>query len=81
MLELHYPADEEWEAYAKKESHELPRFSLTEARERKCAWIAESDVFAAEPVRSHFNLLDPVEEQHLRSDRTRDSTSSPHQRC
>ena len=39
----------------------LPTNSIEEARTMGCAWISEEDGFAADPVRSHFNLLDPTE--------------------
>ena len=47
----------------------LPRWSVASARERDgvpCGWVAEDPRVAADPVASHFNLLDPTEAAGLR---------------
>ena len=47
---------------------ELPVKTLNEAQKEQCAWINEENVFAGQPVRSHFNLLDPLEVEELRKE-------------
>jgi hypothetical protein len=44
----------------------LPRVSLASAQSEGCAWVSEADPVAADPVRSHFNLLSEEEELQLR---------------
>jgi hypothetical protein len=60
-----YAEPEEFNRIIKEEYPMLPIINIQEAREDQCAWIVEEDVFAAEPVRSHFNLLDPMEVESM----------------
>lgn len=49
----------------RKEYPSLSVKTVAEARSEQCAWVAEEEAFAGEPVLSHFNLLDPTEVQEL----------------
>ena len=61
MRGLYYLPEAQWRG-----PEGAPVLSLDDAR-ANCGWIAEDDRVAAVPVRSHFNIIDPVETAELRA--------------
>ena len=61
-----YAEAEQFTRYVTDEYSSLPKRTLREAQSDGCAWINEEDAFAGNPVRSHFNLLNPSEVIEMR---------------
>lgn len=66
LRERYYGAEERFaDRLAQEPWASLPRWTPEDAR-TDCGWVAEDPRVAAEPVASHFNLLDPLEAAALR---------------
>ncbi len=65
VRERYYASEEAFVAHLDATWPDLPRVGLAEAREG-CGWINEDPRAAAEPVASHFNVLDAGEAAALR---------------
>ena len=66
---IFYADQQDFQTFLREEYPDLPHYSIEEARERNCAWIAEVEPFISdeEPkILSHFNLLDRKEREDLR---------------
>lgn len=71
--QIFYADQEDFHQFLREEYFDLPHYSLSEARERGCAWVVEMEPFTVkyekeneERVLSHFNLLNLEEREDLR---------------
>ena len=65
---IHEASEEDFGQYIEQTYPSLPRLTIEQAKSDACAWIAEEEPFQSNPVRSHFNLYSPEEEQLLRKE-------------
>ena len=66
--QIYEASEEDFAQYIEETYPSLPRMTLQQAKTDSCAWIAEEEPFLSTPVRSHFNLYQPQEEQSLRKE-------------
>lgn len=65
---MYEASEEDFAEYIEQTYPNLPRLTIAQAKTEGCAWIVEEEPFLSDPVRSHFNLYSPQEEQQLRKE-------------